>query len=158
MRYGTLTVLDYFKGSHTTPPKVSARCDCGSVKVYFLGNLRRGNTKSCGCKIPIVCGNNFRKHGKTRTVEYKTWLNIRRRCTNPSVQSFQYYGAMGVKVCKRWESFENFLADMGKRPEGMSIDRINPWGDYEPSNCRWATPKEQSANRRNCAVNRQLQP
>src|SRR5690348_4261007 len=106
MRYGNLTVLEYIKGTHTKPPKVMARCDCGSVKTYFLGNLKRGNTKSCGCLIPVICGDTFRKHGLSRTKEYKTWLNIRRRCSNPFSR---YYGALGVKVCDRWESFDCFL-------------------------------------------------
>jgi hypothetical protein len=87
----------------------------------------------------------------TETPEYKTWGNIRQRCYNPKHISYKYYGAMGVTVCDRWEkSFENFFADMGKRPSrDHSIDRKNPNGNYQPDNCRWATEKEQQNNRRN---------
>lgn len=73
---------------------------------------------------------------------------MRQRCTNPKFRSYAYCGAKGVRVCERWERFENFVADMGERPDGMSIDRIDPFGNYEPTNCRWATRAQQDANTR----------
>ena len=79
---------------------------------------------------------------------YSAWLGMRERCANPKHKDFKYYGALGVAVCERWAVFENFYADMWPRPEGRTLDRINPAGNYEPSNCRWATALEQRHNRR----------
>lgn len=95
---------------------------------------------------------NIFKHGHNRkgrrTTEYRIWAGILTRCNNPKNHTWKYYGARGIRVCKRWLKFENFLADMGRRPEGKSINRINNDGDYKPSNCEWATLDEQMKNRR----------
>lgn len=97
----------------------------------------------------IAVATSRRMHGMSRSSEYNIWRGMIARCKNEKNPAFKYYGARGIKVCRAWvESFDVFYADMGSRPDGRSIDRINNDGDYEPGNCRWATPAEQVANRR----------
>jgi len=119
-----------------------------------------GTTRSCGCfarECSVALGRKFGKfvgvtHGATRggkwTPEYISWYAMMQRVTNPRHEHFKYYGGRGIKICRRWRKFENFLADMGNRPQGKTIDRKKVNRDYTPKNCRWATRKEQVANRR----------
>lgn len=86
-------------------------------------------------------------HGMCKTPEYQVWVNLRNRCLNSKCPTFRYYGGRGIMVCERWAVFENFYADMGPRPEGMSLDRVDNDGHYEPSNCEWTTALVQSINR-----------
>ncbi len=115
-------------------------CDCGKEAVISGHAVRTGNTKSCGW-----C---FYRHGMTDTPTYFTWLAMRTRCSNPNVWDYKYYGGRGIGICERWNDFRNFYADMGERPDGLTLDRIDVNGDYEPNNCRWATWQEQCANKR----------
>ena len=124
--------------------------------VVPANSLISGKTKSCGCfqleTRRLNCKSNLRHGHATNgrdTPTHMTWRCMKNRCLNPRSPDFNRYGGTGVTVCDRWKnSFVNFLEDMGLRPDGKTIDRINPYGDYEPGNCRWATPLEQIHNRR----------
>lgn len=127
-------------------------CDCGNKTRVLGANLRTGSTQSCGCgriEKATKHGHSRRQH---RTPTYWSWRGMRARCTQQGFKQFSDYGGRGIAVCDRWrDSFESFLADMGERPDGRTLDRIDNDGNYEPGNCRWATPKEQRANRRAAA-------
>jgi hypothetical protein len=114
----------------------------------YSHHLKRGLIKSCGCLQRETVGEIARTHGQSLTATYISWTGMKSRCFNKRQPNFQHYGAKGVTVCNRWLQYENFLADMGERPVGKTLDRIDPVGNYEPNNCRWATPMEQTHNRR----------
>lgn len=137
---------------------VTCRCDCGTERTLLAGQLRYGEPKSCGCllkehtrEMGLANATHGRAGGrKTKPApEYKCWQSMLQRCLNPDCKAYRDYGARGIKVCERWLTFENFLADVGARPSSdYSIDRRNNDGHYEPDNFRWATRSEQQRNRR----------
>jgi hypothetical protein len=122
-------------------------CDCGKELLVASGGIRGGWQKSCGCsrRKPLTHGHTSTKE---RTPTYQSWKGMLNRCRTPSHNRYDLYGGRGITVCERWLSFENFLADMGERPEGKTLDRIDSDGNYGPWNCRWATSLEQRHNRR----------
>lgn len=125
------------------------RCDCGTERAVKPFDLTSGKSKSCNCLRDE--GNRVRhiKHGQSGSPEYTAWLGMRERCTNPNTKQWKDYGGRGIKVCRRWETFENFLEDMGEKPSPEhTLDRKNNDGNYTPKNCRWATRAVQNNNRR----------
>jgi hypothetical protein len=158
-RFGRLVVPAYAGGE-----KWFCVCDCG-VRVVVRGDrLREGKTKSCSCLRRELLKARATKHGMSRSREYRSWTSMKSRCFDPRATGFEFYGGRGILVCERWaNSFEEFFADMGTRPAGRSLDRINPNGNYGPGNCRWADTKQQAQNRRpqrahTAAKRRQIEP
>ena len=154
-QYGRWTVV----GDPCGPPKrrsVRCRCNCGQEREVQVNNLRSGRSTSCGC-VRVEQNKSRSTHGyATRGANhplYRLWGDIVKRCTNPNAQNYPWYGGRGVKICREWRNdpaafIEWVEKNLGNRPSGHSIDRIDPAGDYEPGNLRWATHSEQRLNQR----------
>lgn len=150
-KYGRLTVIEHVPnapGAKDTNARWLCMCECGKAKIVYGQDLKKGKVVSCGCWNE----EKRTKHGMARTRIYKVWMGIRVRCTNPKERSYPNYGGRGIQICERWLTFENFLADMGDRPAGYEIDRIDNNGNYEPSNCRWVSRKVNLNNKRDNRV------
>lgn len=125
-------------------------CNCGEFFITSTGNLHSKNTRSCGCfnRESLSKRRTIHGHSVGKSPTYLSWQGMKKRCLDLRHKHYSNYGGRGVTVCDRWMHFENFLADMGKRPAGLTLERINNDGNYEPSNCKWATWKEQAQNKR----------
>ena len=155
-RFGRLLVIDLLPQEKRRAAVWQCVCDCGKRRNVSSSNLRRGYTQSCGClrienaKRTILINGDTSTHNMTGSTEYRSWQSMKKRCYDVKDRYFKNYGGRGIKVCDRWvNSFEKFISDMGKKPSPeLTLDRYpNKNGNYEPTNCRWATQLQQQNNR-----------
>jgi hypothetical protein len=158
-RFGKLTVIRRLPNDKYKNAVWECQCDCGEIRRIRAGGLRNSKTQSCGCIATDILRRRISIHGMARTPEYHTWETMKERCRNPKRNGYIDYGGRGIKVCERWNGPRGFIAffnDLGPRPTGKSLDRINNDGDYTPENCRWATVAEQQGNKRRRIKNSDL--
>lgn len=150
-RFGKLTVVDLVQNEGEKRKRALCRCDCGTVKNVAISSLRSGDTTSCGCIWKEAIKKSNSTHGKTGTKLHNAWRAMKARCNIRSCSNFEYYGGRGIRVCEEWNrsyaTFQEWAINNGYS-EGLSIDRIDPNGNYEPSNCRWEDKEVQARNRR----------
>lgn len=151
-RFGKWTVLEC-SGRRFDSYQFLCKCDCGTTKKLHGPALRRGDTTQCTKCANIKKARNNRTHGRSKTRLYKVWSSMKSRCQDPNSNAYKWYGARGIQVCERWQLFENFIEDMGIPNPGLTIDRIDNDGNYEPGNCRWVSHAENMRNRRNSKRN-----
>lgn len=154
VRIARLTAIRFVRRSPRGQAYWECRCDCGNLVEVRRDSLLRETQRSCGCLAAEDRLARATRHGACASGRsngdptYVTWKSMRQRCRDPNSDQYWRYGGAGVKVCDRWQDFCAFLADMGPRPPGMTIDRIDPYGDYEPGNCRWVDWSTQNRNKR----------
>jgi hypothetical protein len=148
-KFNRWTVIKRVENDSKGHAKWLCQCDCGNYGTHNSTRLMQEYTKSCGCFKNDNPSNYRHGHAQKRiSPTYNTWAGMKARCTDPKNQAYKHYGARGIKVCERWMTFANFLEDMGEKPEGTSLDRIDHSGDYCKENCKWSTHLEQARNKR----------
>lgn len=145
--FGRLTVIE--QSEHLSGRTAwLCKCQCGKTVVAKSTDLRTGGKRSCGCLADENRATARLKHGMTHTSLFNIWVGMRQRCNNPKSKAFKHYGGRGIKVCERWNTFKNFMADMGPRPGNMELERKNNDAGYSPENCIWADTRTQQRNKR----------
>lgn len=151
-KFGRLSVIDRAGTSPSGQPLWKCICDCSAIRFVSIYDLLRSTTVSCGCYNADKTRIKFTRHGQAKnrrcSKTYASWKAMLARCGNPNQRAWKNYGGRGIKVCERWLKFDNFFEDMGERPKGRTIDRLDVNGNYEKSNCQWATASEQGLNKR----------
>lgn len=142
-KFGELTIIKEITRGKRNGRRFVCKCSCGNKKIIYIQSLTSGHTKSCGCLVI----KKQTKHGMFGTKTYVSYYAMRQRCENKNHERYSNYGGRGISVCKRWSIFKNFYNDMGERPEGLELERINTNKGYNPRNCKWASKKKNMQNR-----------
>jgi len=145
-KFNRLLILSRAENGSSGAVRWLCECDCGNKTIVAGGDLKRNRTKSCGCYNIEKSAIMNRSHGMHGSATYITWAGMLQRCRDKNHKNYRTYGGRGIDVCERWLNFQNFIDDMGKRPEGLTLDRIDNSLGYSPDNCRWSSQKEQTRN------------